>query len=162
MTSLQLLSALLVSLYPPARGAGGPLGLQIPLAIYERVAPGGMQSAKQLKEYGAKDNQVFVGDILVSGSGLLDRAIEGCDALVIATSAVPKIKPLSLIPVIWGKITKANPAPRPEFTFKADQMPEQIDWEGQKLQIDAAKKAGEWSRSLGTTDAHCSLSPEPR
>mgnify|MGYP007114688680 CR=1 FL=1 len=47
------------------------------------------------------------------------------------------------VQVIWGKITKADPAPRPEFTFKGGQMPEQVDWEGQKLQIDAAKKAGE-------------------
>ncbi|GAB4818937.1 hypothetical protein N2152v2_005983 [Parachlorella kessleri] len=99
-------------------------------------------SAKQLKEWGANDDEILVGDILTSGSGLLDRAMEGADALVIATSAVPQIKPLSFIKVIWGKITKADPAPRPEFTFKGGQMPEQVDWEGQRLQIDAAKKAG--------------------
>ena len=67
---------------------------------------------------------------------------------VIATSAVPKIKPLSLIPVLLAKLPLPSflkgegPPPRPAFTFKADQMPEQIDWEGQRLQIDAAKKAG--------------------
>jgi hypothetical protein len=31
---------------------------------------------------------------------------------------------------------------RPEFGWKADQLPEQVDWLGQKLQIDAAKAAG--------------------
>ena len=57
-----------------------------------------LQSAKQLKGFGANDDQILVGDILdASGSALLDKAVAGCDALVIATSAVPKIKPLSLI-----------------------------------------------------------------
>jgi hypothetical protein len=43
---------------------------------------------------------------------------------VIATSAVPKIKPLSLIPVMLAKITKKEGV-RPQFTFKENQMPEQ-------------------------------------
>lgn len=60
---------------------------------------------------------------------------------VIATSAVPKIKPLSLIPVLLAKLT-GKQGVRPQFTFKADQFPEQIDWLGQKAQIDAAKAAG--------------------
>ncbi len=58
-----------------------------------------VQSAKQLKEWGANDDEILVGDILTSGSGLLARAMEGADALVIATSAVPQIKPLSFIKV---------------------------------------------------------------
>lgn len=115
---------------------------------------------------------------------------------VIATSAVPKIKPLSLIPVMLAKVT-GKQGVSPQFTFKvwgpalpclpvpapalpcpspalpcpapprpptflccsvqglaqqrvrcqpcdvqADQYPEQIDWEGQRAQIDAAKAAG--------------------
>ena len=58
-----------------------------------------LQSAKQLKDWGASDNDIFVGDIVTSGSALLEKAVEGADALVIATSAVPQIKPLSLIKV---------------------------------------------------------------
>ena len=58
-----------------------------------------VQSAKQLKDWGASDGDIFVGDIVTSGSGLLEKAVVGADALVIATSAVPQIKPLSLIKV---------------------------------------------------------------
>ena len=44
---------------------------------------------------------------------------------VIATSAVPKIKPLSLIPVLLAKVT-GKQGVRPQFSFKEDQMPEQV------------------------------------
>ena len=103
-----------------------------------------MQSAQQLRQLGASGEQIVVGDLLERGE-VLDQAMEGADALVIATSAVPQIKPLSLIPVLLAKLPFLGgdgPPPRPQFTFKAGQMPEQIDWEGQKAQIDAAKKAG--------------------
>jgi uncharacterized protein YbjT (DUF2867 family) len=55
----------------------------------------------------------------------LTAALQGADALVIATSGVPQIKPLSLIPVIWAKIT-GKEGVRPEFTWKQGQMPEQV------------------------------------
>jgi hypothetical protein len=48
---------------------------------------------------------------------------------------------LTLLQVFWAKLTKQEGV-RPEFTFKADQMPEQIDWVNQKMQIDVAKAAG--------------------
>ena len=100
------------------------------------------KSAKQLKYYGAEDDQIVVGDILDEGGAeLLAKALEGADRLVVCTSAVPKIRKRSLIPVIWARIFK-KPGVRPTFTFKADQMPEQIDWIGQKMQFDAAKAAG--------------------
>jgi len=95
-----------------------------------------------IKNTGAIDSQIVVGDILGSNGGaVLDKAMAGADSLVIATSAVPKIKPLSLIPVILAKIT-GKEGVRPKFTFKEDQMPEQVDWIGQKMQIDSAKKNG--------------------
>lgn len=81
-------------------------------------------------------------------------ALPGCACApqVIATSAVPKIKPLSLIPVLLAKLT-GKQGVRPQFTFKADQFPEQIDWQGQKAQIDAAKAAG-LTAALGSIHAH--------
>ncbi|PSC75759.1 NAD(P)-binding [Micractinium conductrix] len=82
-----------------------------------------------------------MGDLLKGGDKLLQKAMAGANALVIATSAVPKIKPLSLIPVMLAKVT-GKQGVSPQFTFKADQYPEQIDWEGQRAQIDAAKAAG--------------------
>jgi uncharacterized protein YbjT (DUF2867 family) len=68
------------------------------------------------------------GDILDRAS--LEKAMLGCQALVILTSAVPKLK------------TPPKPNQRLEFEFEAQGMPEQVDWLGQKNQIDVAKSAG--------------------
>lgn len=70
----------------------------------------------------------FFGNILAPSD--LKPALEGCDALVILTSAVPQMKP------------PAQPGQRPEFTFAPGEMPEQIDYQGQINQIDVAKRAG--------------------
>lgn len=70
----------------------------------------------------------FFGNILKPDE--LEPALEGCDALVILTSATPQMKP------------PAQPGQRPEFTFVSGEMPEQIDYQGQMNQIDAAKRAG--------------------
>ena len=43
---------------------------------------------------------------------------------------VPKMRP------------PASEGARPEFYFPEGQFPEQVDWEGQRLQIDAASAAG--------------------
>ncbi len=59
----------------------------------------------------------------------LDQALAGCKALVILTSAAP--------------VMKAPPAgQRPEFEYPPGQYPEDIDYQGQLNQIDAAKAAG--------------------
>jgi uncharacterized protein YbjT (DUF2867 family) len=60
----------------------------------------------------------------------LTQALEGCQSLVILTSAVPKMK------------APPQPGQRPEFEFEPGGTPEEIDYYGQKNQIDAAKKAG--------------------
>lgn len=100
------------------------------------------KSARQLREWGAFDANIFLGDILNdNGEAVLAEALKGADRLIVCTSAVPKIKPFSLVPVILAKIFKKEGV-RPQFTFKADQMPEQIDWLGQKMQFDVAKAAG--------------------
>eukprot|EP00882_Tetradesmus_deserticola_P002106 GHRQ01002255.1.p1 GENE.GHRQ01002255.1~~GHRQ01002255.1.p1 ORF type:complete len:282 (+),score=141.53 GHRQ01002255.1:1169-2014(+) len=67
-------------------------------------------------------------------------ALQGADALVIATSGVPQIKYLSLFGVIAGRLVGRKGMPG--FTWKKGELPEQIDWLGQKVQIDAAKAAG--------------------
>jgi uncharacterized protein YbjT (DUF2867 family) len=99
-------------------------------------------SAEKLKALGASEDQIVVGDILgENGNAMLDSAMEKGEKLVICTSAVPQIIKLSLIPVILAKIFRKEGV-RPKFTFKEDQTPEQVDWIGQKMQIDAARKAG--------------------
>lgn len=76
----------------------------------------------------------------------LSKAVDGIDAMVILTSAVPVPGP---------------PAPgeqRPTFSFAEGGRPEQVDWEGQKNQIDAAKAAGAKQivmvGSMGGTDVN--------
>lgn len=44
---------------------------------------------------------------------------------MIATSAVPQLKPLSLVKVFWAKIT-GQEGVRPDFGWKGDQLPEQV------------------------------------
>nr|GMC90042.1 Sanguinarine reductase [Ipomoea batatas] len=57
---------------------------------------------------------------------------KGIDALIILTSAVPKMKP--------G--VDPSKGDKPEFYFEDGLSPEQVDWIGQKNQIDTAKAAG--------------------
>jgi len=60
----------------------------------------------------------------------LAPALEGCDALVILTSAIPQMK------------APPQPEQRPEFTYPEGGWPEEVDYQGQVNQIDAAKAAG--------------------
>ncbi len=70
----------------------------------------------------------IVGDI--TNKSQIEAAIEGCDGLVILTSAVPKM----VAPPSDGK--------PPEFAYNQGEMPEIVDYQGQVNQIDAAKGAG--------------------
>ncbi|KAK9906414.1 hypothetical protein WJX75_001479 [Coccomyxa subellipsoidea] len=128
-------------------GAGGRTGkivLQKLLAQPDKFEARGVvrnaKSAEKLQGEGVPADKLYVGDI-VKGTEQLKKSLAGADALVIATSAVPQIKPLSLLTVFWKKLLRQEGA-RPDFSFKEGQFPEQIDWIGQKAQIDAAKEAG--------------------
>ena len=106
-------------------------------------------------------SQLFAGDIL-EGTGALKKSLQGADAMIIATSAIPEIRPLSLVrvrsalhasfccgtplhticaeriisdvaihvvsmlQVFWKKLLRQEGA-RPDFKFKKDQYPEQVD-----------------------------------
>lgn len=63
----------------------------------------------------------------------LTAALQGADALIIATSAVPQIKWLSMIPVMLAKIT-GKEGVRPEFTWKQGQKPEQVTQSASTMQ----------------------------
>ncbi|XP_020237270.1 uncharacterized protein At5g02240 [Cajanus cajan] len=114
-------------------GAGGRTGQIVYKKLKERpnqyVARGLVRTEESKQNIGAADD-VFVGDIRDSES--IVPAIQGIDALIILTSAVPQIKP-------GFDPTKGQ---RPEFYFEDGAYPEQVDWIGQKNQIDAAKAAG--------------------
>ena len=77
---------------------------------------------KLAKKTGAPLGQILVGDILDPGA--LDSAMEGVDALVIITSAVPKIKKRSIVKMLFMKL--AGKKGRPEFRWKLNESPEEV------------------------------------
>jgi len=83
-----------------------------------------------------EDPDIFVGDIVDTKE--LEPALRNCDALVICTSGVPKLRKRELVKSILFKLIGRQRMPQ----FYYDQMPEQVDWLGCKNQIDAAKEAG--------------------
>ncbi|GAY47925.1 hypothetical protein CUMW_108100 [Citrus unshiu] len=114
-------------------GAGGRTGQIVYKKLKERseqyAARGLVRTEDSKQKIGGADD-LFIGDIRDSNS--IIPAIQGIDALIILTSAVPKMKP-DFDPAKGG---------RPEFYFEEGAYPEQVDWIGQKNQIDAAKAAG--------------------
>ncbi|WCJ28313.1 NAD(P)-binding Rossmann-fold superfamily protein [Euphorbia peplus] len=113
-------------------GAGGRTGSLVYKKLKERsdeyVARGLVRSEESKGKIGGAED-VFIGDIREVDS--IVPAIQGIDALIILTSGVPKMKP--------GYDPSQG---RPEFYFEDGAYPEQVDWIGQKNQIDAAKSAG--------------------
>lgn len=93
---------------------------------FEAIAFARSQTKAQ-EMFGSTEGFVF-GDIQDQSS--LETALQGCDALVILTSAVPKMK------------APPKPGERPEFEFESGGTPEEVDYQGQLNQIDAAKAAG--------------------
>ncbi|MGK7954545.1 MAG: SDR family oxidoreductase [Crocosphaera sp.] len=86
------------------------------------------RSEDKIKELFGSTEGFFTGSI--TDQSTVETAMKGCDTLVILTSAVPKMK----APPQEGE--------RPEFEFEPGGMPEEVDWIGQKNQIDVAKNFG--------------------
>ncbi|KAM6598133.1 hypothetical protein CsatA_008657 [Cannabis sativa] len=113
-------------------GAGGRTGQIVYKKLKESslyVARGLVRTQESKESIGGADD-LYVGDIRDESS--IVPAVQGIDALIILTSAVPKMK-AGFDPTKGG---------RPEFFFDEGAYPEQVDWIGQKNQIDAAKAAG--------------------
>ncbi|KAG1339240.1 putative Sanguinarine reductase [Cocos nucifera] len=114
-------------------GAGGRTGQIVYKKLKERtdqfIARGLVRTEDSKNKIGVADD-VFVGDIRDAES--IVPAVQGIDALIILTSAVPKMKP-GFDP---------SKGERPEFYFEDGSYPEQVDWIGQKNQIDAAQAVG--------------------
>lgn len=91
-------------------------------------AIGFARSRLKVEELFGSTEGFVIGDIKDKSS--LSSAIENCNALVILTSAVPKM------------VAPPKPGERPQFEYEPDGMPEIVDYYGQKNQIDVAKQAG--------------------
>ncbi|GAB4538841.1 MAG: SDR family oxidoreductase [Pleurocapsa sp.] len=91
-------------------------------------AIGFARSPEKVQEIFNSEADFYFGDICDIAT--LKHALVGCDALVILTSAIPRMK------------TPPAPGKPPQFEYEANSMPEAIDYQGQKNQIDAAIQAG--------------------
>uniref|UniRef100_A0A7S1ZKQ0 NAD(P)-binding domain-containing protein n=1 Tax=Ditylum brightwellii TaxID=49249 RepID=A0A7S1ZKQ0_9STRA len=116
-------------------GAGGQTGQHVfrkLLALPDEFEPFGIvrseSSKTSLVESGVPGSSVVVCDITDAEACI--SAMKGCDAAVICTSAKPSPT---------GEMNEETG--RPVFGFPNGQ-PEQVDWIGQKNQIDAAKLQG--------------------
>ena len=127
-------------------GAGGRTGKLVfeQLKADDNYKPVGLarssKAQKALTAVGATTDEVIVAD--VADESALAAAMAGCDAVVLCTSAVPAIKPLSLMKTMATKVLPFVKTSRPSFKFPKNGTPEEVDWFGAKKQIDAAKKAG--------------------
>ncbi|CAJ1339900.1 unnamed protein product, partial [Effrenium voratum] len=89
----------------------------------------------------AKDLQVALADVTQPES--LKDAFKGADGLIIVTSSMPRLLKSSLVGVVVAKIVSLGYASKkPSFYFDEGQTPEEVDWIGQRSQIDAAKACG--------------------
>lgn len=129
-------------------GAGGRTGrlvFQQLKSDYSSISPLGLvrsrKAARALRKAGASKEELVTADVTKKDE--LVAAMRGCDGVVLCTSAVPKILPLSILKLLFKKtiLRSQNPG-RPQFKFAEGGTPEEVDWLGAKLQIDAAKEAG--------------------
>jgi uncharacterized protein YbjT (DUF2867 family) len=91
-------------------------------------AVGFCRSQVKAQELFGSTQGLYFGDI--SRPSDLESALAGMQALIILTSAVPQMK------------GAPQPGARPEFGFEPGGTPEEVDYIGQKHQIDAALAAG--------------------
>lgn len=97
-----------------------------------------LKSLKSLKSQG--NNRVDVQTCDITDPNALAASLKDADTVILCTSAVPKIKPFSIIKLLVKKLFKKQG--RPEFRFINNGDPYTIDWLGAKNQIDQANKAG--------------------
>ncbi|KAL3900173.1 MAG: hypothetical protein SGPRY_012511, partial [Prymnesium sp.] len=144
-------------------GAGGRTGSLVFSALKQQadITPLGLarsnKAVRTLKKAGATEAEIVQAD--VSDLTSLKAAMEGCDGVVLCTSvsrepslthllgncaAVPKIRPLSIVKVLFKKAIRSSDPGRPLFNFAPEGTPEEVDWIGAKMQseVDAAVAAG--------------------
>lgn len=140
-------------------GAGGRTGLIVVRKLLElgcnpkyEIIPRAMvrnsASADRLREQlGTLANGMYSSLEIVHGDvtkpDTLKAVFEKANVAIILTSALPKVNKASLVPVVAAKIISFGIASlKPIFWFEDGQSPEEVDWSGQRHQIEAAKAAG--------------------
>mmetsp|Transcript_93521 Transcript_93521/g.166377 ORF Transcript_93521/g.166377 Transcript_93521/m.166377 type:complete len:301 (+) Transcript_93521:77-979(+) len=133
-------------------GAGGQTGSIVVRKLLERgreafvpraVVRSDASEAKLKESLGDAAAKLEIVQADITKTESLAAAFKGMDALVIVTSGMPRLDKSSLVGVIFTKIfTLGMVSRKPSFFFDEGQGPEQVDWIGQRDQIDAAKAAG--------------------
>ncbi|KAF8071046.1 SARED1 [Scenedesmus sp. PABB004] len=154
-------------------GASGQTGVHVvrallaqPGAFTPAVTVRSEAAARAMLALGLPPRAVFGGVDLAGGeqgAAALRAALAGRDALVICSSAVPRV---AWAPTLLGgarawlaaRLGRADVPFVPVVTWKAGQAPEAVDWLGQRAQIDAAAACGVGHvvlvSSAGGCDAH--------
>ncbi|WP_035988067.1 SDR family oxidoreductase [Leptolyngbya sp. KIOST-1] len=113
-------------------GATGRTGALVVQKLQQRpeqfTVRGFARSGQKANDLFGDAVEIYLGDITQPEK--LAPALAGCDALVILTSAIPQM------------VAPPEPGQRPEFVYPEGGTPEQVDYQGQLNQIDAAKAAG--------------------
>lgn len=111
-------------------GAGGRTGRQVQQLLHESPEFEVVGLVRRKEQQQQVPGKTILGDIREPAT--FAGELQSVDALIILSSAAPQ------------KVDKPADAPPgpPQFVYPEGQYPEQIDWEGQKNQIDAATAAG--------------------
>ncbi|MGF1568367.1 MAG: SDR family oxidoreductase [Nodosilinea sp.] len=113
-------------------GATGRTGALVVQKLQQRpeqfTVRGFARSEQKANDLFGTPANVYIGDI--ANPADLQPALAGCDALVILTSAIPQMK------------APPEPGQRPEFVYPEGGTPEEVDYQGQINQIEAAQAAG--------------------
>ena len=130
-------------------GASGRTGRLVFKKLKEagEYQPRGLiRSAKAVKRVqkeceSAAEEDFFIADVAQGKEGIA-KAFDGAKAAIILTSAIPKLRITSLIPVFVDKVLRRSPPRRPQFYYPEGGHPRLVDYEGAKAQIDASLEAG--------------------
>lgn len=87
------------------------------------------------KETGA---EIWVCD--VTDGAAVDACLSGIDTLIILSASYPQPDKLGMLGFLVKRYCCCDKTAKPKFRFPPGAMPEQVDWEGVKTQIDAAKR----------------------
>jgi uncharacterized protein YbjT (DUF2867 family) len=140
-------------------GASGKTGalvvaqlLKMPEVFAVRAVIRSAQARQLLADLGVSPDNIFSAGLSPDNPASLSAlkvALQGCEALVICTSAVPQPHVLA---TLWGaaghfirqrlRRDSTDDPFVPVATWKGGQTPQQVDWQGAIIQIDAAKAAG--------------------
>lgn len=113
------------------------------------------KATRRLRKVGASKEQIVRVDIRDSSQVQQAFRDHSPDAVIVCTSATPKIKILSILKTIVSKVLRRKASP-PTFYFPKNASPQRVDYEGLKNQVEAARSCGVKTvvlvSSMGATD----------